>query len=198
MTTNNEAPIEPNEEKARHAIQALHTIECDLATAYIFKSFEQNVKMLKSLSQLTLKHEQLFFETLWRSCFYLIIIGLDKFKDIHTKYQRNYPKSALDKSASVVAWVTKKQIAAIRNKYVAHLIDKKLKRPLSNQEAKEKIQKIVGEDIEHFLTEVNNPLQQDPSTIVKRIQMVRVHISEFYKITIPLNNSSLDNINQFN
>ena len=80
--------------------------------------------------------------------------------------------------------IRKKGVEDFRNKFSAHLLDKKTKEPLRPSEIMNSLERLTGGHIDNFLNWINSPSNNTyPYTVVSIVETIRDSLSQEYCIT---------------
>ena len=111
-----------------------------------------------------------------RMCYSHILLGLSKFTEFYKAYNDVIPVDCRIQCKNVSEIIECKGINKFRNKYVAHLIDKKTGRSLNLDEIEKYLDGFFGEDETNFIKWVNDQENVFPSTVVSVIEKTRDEI----------------------
>ena len=110
-----------------------------------------------------------------RMCYSHILLGLSKFTEFYEAYNDVIPVDCKIPCKNVLKIIKGKGIKELRNKYFAHLIDKKTGRPLNLVEIEECLDRLFGngQDGTNFIRWVNGQKNVFPNTVVSVIEKTR-------------------------
>lgn len=117
-----------------------------------------------------------------KMCLSHIVLSFDKWIEFYKQYHSLFKDQLHDECKKLKMELERRKVEDFRDRCIGHIWDKKTKRPLPNSEILERLEKIVGSDLQTFLLWVNNPDNIFPKTIVSIVEEARDYLVKEYKI----------------
>ena len=119
-----------------------------------------------------------------RLCLFHLILNLCKVIEFWKRYKSLVPNDLKEQFKSLVKTLEGKKVTEFRNKYIGHIWDDELKRPLVHSEVIRKIENLCEGDPESFLNWINNPKANSfPTTVISVIETTRDTLMDEYQIS---------------
>ena len=153
--------------KAVDAVDVLGDLIIDLvAGVMVFREYEASFKKSATQDDIYLSVKRL--------CVFHLILSLHKAIEFWKRYKSVVPNDLKEPFKSFVKTLEGRKITEFRNKYIDHIWDKDLSRPLVHSEVIERMEILCGGDLNSFLNWINNPKGNSfPSTVISVIQTTR-------------------------
>jgi hypothetical protein len=153
--------------KAVDAVDVLNDFILDLiAGVMVFREYEASFKRRPSTNGIKLSIDRL--------CLFHLILNLCKVIEFWKRYNSVVPTNLKKPFKSLVKTLNERKVTEFRNKYIGHIWDDKLNRPLMHSEVTRKIEILVGGDLNSFLNWINNPKANSfPTTVISVIETTR-------------------------
>ena len=109
-----------------------------------------------------------------RICVFHLVLTLSKWAELYDRYQAVIPPAVRPEAKDLRKAIDARGVRGLRNRYVGHVWDKKLKRPLTEPEFTLDLERVVGPGILAFMRWINDPEVTDHSgTVVGIVEHVR-------------------------
>ena len=120
-----------------------------------------------------------------KMCLSHLILSFDKWIEFYNQYHGLFEDQLHDECKSLKMALERRRVEDFRDRCIGHILDKKTKRPLHNSEILERLEKIVGNDLQSFLSWINNTDENVyPKTVVSIVEEARDYLIKEYKIKL--------------
>src|SRR6266513_4661822 len=119
-----------------------------------------------------------------KMCISNIVLGLCKYTEFYERSKTVIPATHVDACKDLCRIVRQKGIDDFRNKIVGHIWDKDQGRPLRQSEIRQRLEAIIGPDMDAFLRWIDDPNGNVfPKTVTSIVETTRNAIMSAYGIT---------------
>jgi hypothetical protein len=153
--------------KAVDAVDVLNDFIIDLiAGVMVFREYEASFKKTPSTNGIKLSVDRL--------CLSHLILNLCKVIEFWKRYKSVVPTNLKEPFKSLVKTLEGRKVTEFRNKYIGHIWDDELNRPLVHSEIIRKMDILCEGDLNSFLNWINNPKANSfPTTVISVIETTR-------------------------
>jgi hypothetical protein len=162
--------------KAVDAVDVLNDLIIDLiAGVMVFRQYDASFKKAPTTDGIELSVNRL--------CLSHLILNLCKFIEFWKKYKNVVPNTLKEPCKSLVKALEGKKVTEFRNKYIGHIWDDELSRPLVHSEIIRKFEILCDGDLNKFMNWINNPKANSfPTTVISVIETTRDVLAAEYQI----------------
>jgi hypothetical protein len=162
--------------KAVDAVDVLNDLIIDLISGVmVFREYEASFKKRPPTNGLELSVNRL--------CLSHLILNLCKVIEFWTRYKSVVPTQLKEAFKSLVKTLEGRKVTEFRNKYIGHIWDDELNRPLVHSEVIRKIEILCEGDLNNVLNWINNPKANSfPCTVISVIETTRDALVATYQI----------------
>ena len=163
--------------KALDAVDILNDFIIDLiAGVMVFREYQASFKRKPGTNGIELSINRL--------CLFHLTLSLSKVIEFWKRYKSIVPMGLKEPFKLLVKTLEGKKITAFRNKYIGHIWDDELNRPLLHSEIIGRIDKLTEDDLDGFMNWINNPKANSfPNTVISVVEATRDALMAKYQIS---------------